>query len=307
MHSTEAPEVTRMLIPHEPWAAGDSRLILILSSERSGSTLLRVMLGEHSRILAPAELFLMRYPDYQTWRRLKSEAMHSIQEYFDLLGRPKSPADIDTVCREMDTEQVYEWLFSFLPPGSFLLDKTPAYANRMLSLTRSASFRPFYIWLIRHPLGVIDSHVRLKRKQLAGLRRLRRRINEQVEGLLNGGMSKLARERESKWVRQNRNVGRFLEAIPESRKHVIRFEHMVTDPRAALAALCAAMGLDFEPRLLTPHTRKRVMKPGIGDPNFDTHEKVDREPAFGWRDRLSEQSLSAETVALMREIGVAGA
>lgn len=304
MQSSEVPKTILMSTPHERWAAGGSRLIMILSSERSGSTLLRVMLGEHSRIVAPAELFLMRYPDYQTWRRLKPEAMHSIREFFELLGRPTTPEDIDAACREMDTEQVYEWLFSFLPPRCFLLDKTPAYANGMLSLTRSASFRPYYIWLIRHPLGVIDSHVRLKRKQLVGLRRLRRRINEQVEGLLDGGMSKLARERERKWVQQNRNIGRFLEAIPESRKHVIRFEEMVTEPESTMVAVCAAMGLDFEPALLTPHTRKRTMKPGIGDPNFDTHEKVDREPAFGWKERLSEQSLSAETVALMREIGI---
>src|SRR5437899_710828 len=50
----------------------ERRLILILSSERSGSTLTRVILGENSRIVAPQEVFLMRYPDYPVDRVAKS-------------------------------------------------------------------------------------------------------------------------------------------------------------------------------------------------------------------------------------------
>ena len=288
------------------WADDGSRLILILSSERSGSTLLRVMLGEHSRIIAPAELFFMRYPDYRSWHRLKREAIDSVIEYFDLLGFPKTPAEIDDICRNFDWRQVYDWLFSFLPHGSFLLDKTPAYANQMTSLTRSAYFQPFYIWLIRHPLGVIDSHVRLKRKELDGLRRLRRRINERVESFLDGGMSKLARERESKWVRQNSNIRRFLATIPEQQKHIVRFENLVTNPSSTLSDLCVAIGLDFEPAVASPRIKRRVMKAGIGDPNFDTHSQVDQEPAVGWKRRLSERTLTPETLNLMREIGVTG-
>ena len=36
-------------------------LVVILSTERSGSTLLSVMLGAHAQILAPPELHLLRY------------------------------------------------------------------------------------------------------------------------------------------------------------------------------------------------------------------------------------------------------
>jgi hypothetical protein len=39
------------------------RLILILSSERSGSTLSRVVLGANDRIVSPHEKFLRRNPD----------------------------------------------------------------------------------------------------------------------------------------------------------------------------------------------------------------------------------------------------
>ena len=284
-----------------------SRLILILSSERSGSTLLRVMLGEHSRIVAPAELFLLRYPDYRAWRAAKPEAMHSLTEYFELLDQPKTVTEIDAACAQRDTFEVYEWLFAALPPDALLLDKTPAYANRMETLQRSLAVHPFYVWLIRHPLGVIDSHLRLKRKEHGGVRWFRRRINERIQRLLDSGMTQLARRREAKWVEQNRNIRDFLATVPASQQCVIRFEELVTDPRSALAPLCQALGLGLEPSLLSPHTKKRSMKPGIGDPNFDTHDRVDQEPAFDWKQRLSERSLTPETMEFMRQIGVFGA
>lgn len=263
------------------------------------------MLGEHSRVVAPAELFFMRYPDYVTWRRMKPEAAASITEYFELVGSPKSIGDVDEACRGLKTPRVYEWLYGFLPPGAFLLDKTPAYANTMEPLKRSVALTPFYIWLIRHPLGVIDSHVRLKEKELNGPRLVRRRINRRVEGWLDGGMSKLARRREEKWVTQNSNIHRFLESIPERQKHAVRFEQLVTNPGATLQGLCAAIGIDFEDKIAKPHTKRRSMKPGIGDPNFDTHNRVDVEPATGWQQRFSERSLSPRTLDLMRAIGAA--
>jgi hypothetical protein len=261
------------------------------------------MLGEHSRVVAPAELFFMRYPDYDTWRRCKPQATASVTEYFDLLGHPKSMDEIDAACRGADTARVYQWLFSFLPPHSFLLDKTPAYANSMEPLERSVSFAPFYIWLIRHPLGVIDSHVRLKEKDVAGARRLKRKLNRHLEGWLDGGMSRLARRREEKWVTQNSNIHRFLAGVPDRQKHIVRFEQLVSSPAQVLHELCSAIGIDYEEKIAQPHSKRRSMKPGIGDPNFDTHHRVDTEPATGWQQRFSERSLAPATLDLMRAIG----
>lgn len=261
------------------------------------------MLGEHSRIVAPSELFFMRYPDYDTWRRLKPHAAASATEFFDLIGQPKSIADIDQSCRGADTARVYQWLYSFLPTGTFLLDKTPAYANTMEPLERSRSFAPFYIWLIRHPLGVIDSHVRLKAKEVAGVRGMKRELNRRLEGWLDGGMSKLARRREEKWVTQNSNIRSFLGGIPARQKHIVRFEQLVSNPASALRELCTVIGIPFEEKIAQPHTKRRSMKPGIGDPNFDTHTRVDTEPATGWQQRFSERSLAPATLELMRAIG----
>lgn len=72
------------------WAdRDDARLMFILSSERSGSTLLRFLLGEHSRLVSPQELFILRYPDFATWRARKPVAMESLLEFFRLVREPE--------------------------------------------------------------------------------------------------------------------------------------------------------------------------------------------------------------------------
>ncbi|MBX3023715.1 sulfotransferase [bacterium] len=290
----------------DAWAAPPpARLVLVLSSERSGSTLLRVILGEHSRIVAPQELFLLRYPDFDAWRARKPEALESLLEFFLLAGHPLSESAIEAACRGRATTDVYEWMLTHLPAGGLLIDKTPAYANDSIALVRSASLRPFYIWLIRHPLAVVDSHVRLKeaapdRRPLP--RRVLRPIRAAVERLV-GGMSALAREREAKWVVQNLNIQTFLRRIPGARRATVHYEDLVRQPDAVIASLCAAMGIAFEPGMLQPETRQR-QNPHLGDPNFHRHAGIDRQTVESWRNRYEERHLRPETLQLMQQIGV---
>jgi hypothetical protein len=302
-----------MAAPHQPvahWAdRSDARLLVILSSERSGSTLLRFMLGGHSRVVSPAELFILRYPDYDTWRARKPVAMESVLEYFRLLDVKMSAAEVDAACRGRSAADVFEWLFTFLPAGGILVDKTPAYSNELASLERSRSLQPFYIWLIRHPLGVIDSQVRLKEKlrqrkaERAGLvRRLRARVGG-IARLWRGTNETIARMREAKWVSQNRNVATFLRQVPVERQCTLYFEDMVRAPVPALERACAAIGLAIEPGMAALRVAPE-MNPHLGDPNFHQHQQVDAETADNWADRYQESWLRPETRQLMTEIGV---
>lgn len=290
----------------KPWAARpESRLIIILSSERSGSTLLRVMLGGHSRIVSPQELFLLRYPNFETWRERKPVAMESFIELCRLLGRPMTEEAIAAACRGRSTADVYRWVFELLAPGQLVIDKTPAYANDAATLTRTAELSPFYIWLIRHPLGVIDSHVRLKLKERQRRplpKRLLRPLRDAVERWTDG-MSALARRREAKWVLQNLNVRTFLRDIPPEQQALLRFEDLVRSPQPIVRGLCAAIGIEPEPAVLQPKTRQ-VMNPNLGDPNFHLHGGIDADPADNWAARYSEAQLRAETLQLMLELGI---
>jgi hypothetical protein len=286
-----------------------SRLILILSSERSGSTLTRVVLGANSRIVAPQEMFLMRYPDYRTFMEKKGVATESLVEFFDLIGQPKSAADIDAACRDLSILDVYRWLFGFLPDGGFLLDKTPAYANDGDTLRRSRPLEPFYIWLIRHPLGVIESHVRLKfrerhTKDLKGIRRtLHDYVVDQVVRTANG-MLPVARGREVKWVLQQTIIREFFATVPDEQKIIIKFEHLVRDPEPVVQRLCDALGIAVEPKMLEACGARKVMNTSLGDPNFHLHDRIEARTADTWRQVFEEKQLTLETRRLMDAIGV---
>ena len=288
------------------------RLLLILSSERSGSTLTRVVLGEHSLIVAPAEMFLLRYPDFRTWREQKPVAIESLVELFGLAGQPKSAAEIDTHCRSFSTLQVYEWLATFLRPGTFLLDKTPAYSNDGTALRRSVPLSPFYIWLVRHPLGVIESHVRIKRearRKTGGWKGFRRRVRDTLEGygsLAHRGMTPLARQREIKWVVQQTIIREFLSTVPDDRQCRIRFEELVSDPASVVRRLCGALGLEVEPRMLEVCSERRVMNVHLGDPNFHKHDRIDPATAYAWKEHFSEDALTLETRRLMAALEIEG-
>ncbi|MCW5889899.1 MAG: sulfotransferase [bacterium] len=288
-----------------------TRLLFILSSERSGSTLTRVILGANGRVVAPAEMFLMRYPDFHSFLELKSVAMESLVEFFDLVGQPKSAAEITAHCRDLDMLEVYRWLLSFLGPEQILLDKTPAYANDGETLRRSRPLDPFYIWLVRHPLAVIESHVRLKHREhhdgspRGWARWARDSVVEGFDQYLAGGLSPLARQREIKWVLQQTIIREFLAWVPEDRQCRIRFEDLVTDPERQVERLCAAIGVPLEPAMLEACGARKVMNVHLGDPNFHKHDRIDPAMANGWRELFSEDQLTLETRRLMDAIDVA--
>jgi len=295
-----------MHTPPGLWAARpDARLIIVLSSERSGSTLLRVMLGGHSRIIAPQELFLMRYPDFDSWRTRKPVAMESLLELFELLDQPQTESTIAAACRGKSMVDVYKWLFDFLPAQAILLDKTPAYANDPSTLERSRPLAPFYVWLVRHPLGVIDSHVRVKEREQRRRplpRRMLRPLREAIERITDG-LPAIARKREAKWLTQNLNVQSFLRQIPAERQAKVHFEDLVHNPEPVVRTLCEAIGIEAEAQMTRPETRQ-VMNPNLGDPNFHLHGAIDAQPAASWTARYNETQLRPETLQLMQELGI---
>lgn len=293
-------------------ASAAARLIFLLSSERSGSTLTRVILGAHSRIVAPLELHMLRYPSYATWRREKAVAIESLIDFFQLIDQPRSAGEIDACCRDFTTEQVYEWMRSALPPGKMLLDKTPAYSSEGETLRRSVPLGPFYIWLIRHPLGVIESQVRLKRQaetKQAGVRARGRHALADVAARLDGGMTALAREREVKWLVQQTIVHEFLATVPPERKTMVQFEHLIADPAAVVARLCEAIGVPFEPAMLDPEQfgvlRARGSHADLADPTFHTRHRIESDAGNNWRGRYAESWLTRETRRLMDRLGLA--
>ncbi len=282
----------------------DRRLLLLLSSERSGSTLLSVMLGGHPRIVAPPELFLLRYPDFLAWRAAKPLALRSLEQFFRLVGQPKTGGEIDTRCAGWSTTRVYHWLFRHIRPDGWLLDKTPAYAADPQALERSRPLAVFYVWLVRHPLAVVDSDLRLKDGRRPGWWRAMRRVRDVAERAVGGGLPRRARARERRWRQQQRNIRAFLGDIPPERQCRVSFEELVHHPRRTLETVCDALGIELVEPMLHPEERARPIPAGIGDPGFHRHTGIEPGTAWDWRRRFDERVLEPETRSLMQELAI---
>lgn len=274
----------------------------IFSTPRSGSTLLRVMLMGHSEIFSPPELHLLQYESLgQRRASLEKENTLFLREGFiesvkELKGIPAGDASRimeDLESKDLPVKAAYDYLRD-LCGNRFLVDKSPTYAQSAGTLRKAEQMGTdsVYIFLIRHPLSVMESFVRNGFDRMMGI---------------GGDPWEYA---EQLWTQMNANIRDFLADIPDSRKIFLRYEDLVATPEPVVKALCSKLGLSFETALLNPYEGRRMLNGlheeslTIGDPNFLNHGKIDHGLAASWekhRDKLA--LLKPETRALAEEFG----
>lgn len=277
----------------------DQRVVFVLSAPRSGSTLLRVMLGGHSALCAPPELELMCYPtlthrmqaygERDRYRNngllsLLRRACHCDEERARLIFN-------DLLESSPGIDQVYAKIVAWLHPR-ILVDKSPVYSHSLDVLKRADALFPnaHYIYLQRHPCGMIQSFKDARLNLLAGEHRY------SAEHLA-----------ELQWNLANRSIREFLLGVPESRRHVMQFETLVQEPEAQMRAVCNFLGIEFENGMLEPYadadvrmTRREIL---VGDPKFHEHTGIDPQTASRWQASMRLESLGAFTIELARELG----
>lgn len=270
----------------------------VLSSERAGSTLLRIILSAHSRLFSPPELNLLPYRTLAERRR----ALPPGQED----GLLRAVVEL-TGCTTRTAEHlVGDWEENGLDPldvlarlqqqasARMLVDKSPINSKFPAGLQRAAerfgeSAR--YIHLVRHPYAMIDSYTRL------GLQRLLRdalptRISPHEAG-------------EISWLESNRNIQEFLSSIRPEQHCVVRYEDLVTSPEEVLRKLCEFLNITFDPAMLNPYQHGRMTdKLRIdsldGDPNFFRHSAVDAQLGSIWKEIRLPQHLGPESCRVAR-------
>jgi hypothetical protein len=156
-----------------------------------------------------------------------------------------------------------------------------------LKKAEQISNNPFYIFLTRHPLSVMESFVRNRFDKLLG-------VNENPW-----------RYAENLWRKINANISRFLKHIPAFRWIRIKYEDLVTDPSSTINAICVKLNIAYDSRMLEPYEGDRMVAGlhkgsiSIGDPNFLNHSTIDASLADAWkkqRDKVAQ--LSAKTMSL---------
>jgi amino acid adenylation domain-containing protein len=293
-------ELRRLVQPLAPYPADEPknpRALFVLAPPRSGTTLLRVMLGGHPGLFSPPELELLTFNTLAE-RRAAFSGRDSfwregvLRAVMELRGCGPEAAEAlveDGERAGWTTRRFYRWLQEQLG-GRLLVDKSTSYPldPEVLRRAEEAFEAPFYVHLVRHPYGMIHSFEEAKIDQL-----FFRRAH-------SFGRRELA---ELVWTASHRNVLAFLAGVPAERQHRLRFEDLVRDPEGELRRLCAALGLDYHPDMADPYQEKRArMTDGLheqgrmlGDVKFHEHRGVDVEAAERWRQVYTADFLGEPT------------
>ena len=271
----------------------------ILSSPRSGSTLLRVMLAGHPQLLSPPELHLL---PFSTMRERKEDLEHShLGE-----GLQRLLMDIDSLSPSESQNLVEQWESESLPisdvyryiqsklSGKVLVDKSPSYAMNLSVLNQlDGLFEEVrVVHLIRNPIPVIESFVKMRMDKLLGF--------------ADQNPYELAEEI---WKNSNSNIEFLGQQLGHHQFMSLRYEDLVTSPESSLRPLCEFLDIPFDKQLLNPYQGERLtdglhqQSMGVGDPNFLQHSAIDPSLAANWNSNDLRHQLSPETIELANSYG----
>ncbi|PSF39268.1 beta-ketoacyl synthase [Aphanothece hegewaldii CCALA 016] len=266
-------------------------IVFILSSPRSGSTLLRVMLAGHRELASPPELHLLPFDTME--QRSKELTLSHLGEglqraFIDLKGIDATESECliaELVKDNRSIPEVYT-LLQELAGDRILIDKSPTYAFHRETLDRAEAMfdNAKYIHLVRHPYAVIESFYRLRMDKLVGAK--------------DGDPYSIA---ELIWTKSNQNILDFLCNISNDRHHLIVYEELVKNPTQVMQKLSEFLGISFDPSLVNPYEGQRMtdgvynQSMSVGDPNFLKRKKIDPTLADSWKNIKLPQPLTETT------------
>jgi acyl transferase domain-containing protein/acyl-CoA synthetase (AMP-forming)/AMP-acid ligase II/pimeloyl-ACP methyl ester carboxylesterase len=269
----------------------------ILSSPRSGSTLLRVMLAGHPSLCSPPELHLLPF-DTMVERSQElgvsqlGEGLKRALMALKGIDAAQSQKLVDELLAENATvKEVYHQLQQ-LAGDRLLVDKSPTYASNRETLDKAEAIfdGAKYIHLVRHPYSVIESFARMRMDKLVGS--------------ADGEPAQLA---ELIWRDSNQNILNLAEEIDPKRYHLVYYEELVSKPQSVLKGICEFLEVPFDAAVLTPYQGDRQTDGvsdtamSLGDPNFLKHQTIDAQLAEAWKEIKLPKALGKYTQQLAQQ------
>jgi len=279
--------------------------IFILAPPRSGTTLLRVLLGGHPQLFAPPELELLSFNTLAERKHAFSGAFSfwlegSLRAIMEIKGC--SAEEAARIMRELEdrnlsTKEFYRLMQEWIGDRR-LVDKTPSYALHTSIMKRAeADFEnALYIHLLRHPRGMIRSFEDAKLDQI---------FFRYAHPFSRRALAEMI------WTISHQNIIEFLRDVPTDRQHQLKFEDLVSRPRESLEQLCNFLGVEFHEDMLQPykdgvqrmidgiHAESRM----LGDVKFHSYKGIEASVAERWKEHEDRDDLAEETQAVAALLG----
>jgi amino acid adenylation domain-containing protein/FkbH-like protein/non-ribosomal peptide synthase protein (TIGR01720 family)/FkbM family methyltransferase len=278
--------------------------IFILSPHRSGSTLLRVILGGNPQLFAPPELELLTFNTlgerkaafsgrYSFWME---GTIRTIMQIRGCSAEEAIALMEELSAKNLTTKEFYQLIQQSLG-DKILVDKTPSYSIDLETLKRAEiNFQnPLYIHLVRHPYATMRSYEEARVEQTFPYQHPfnRRELAELV------------------WLLSHQNILEFLQQVPPERQYQVKFEDIVSQPQTSVEGLCQFLGIEFHPEMLQPYKEKKQrMTDGIyaqsrmvGDVKFHEHQGINASTADSWKQYYSSDFLGDATWHLAESLG----
>ena len=269
-----------------------SQPFFIIGVDRSGTTLLSLMLDTHSEIAIPNEShFFIKY--YQLFYHTEAFSSITFKKSLvnDILNEPYvqkweahlSPEDIDfSICTGL--AQTIDAIFTAYAQKrqkKIWGDKTPEYVTHLDILNRMFPSCRF-IHLVRDGRDVAASIV----KQWWG-------ANDFLSAIRS-------------WARRVEISTKMLGMLPQERYLTLRFEDLLQNPEAEIKKITRFLGVKFENTMVESYSFNAAKK--VGDMISDHHKLLLQRPmisrAFNWKNSLSppDQALASEIAGEMLQL-----
>jgi hypothetical protein len=305
-----------------PRAEGEPEAIFIVGVPRSGTTLMRMVFGRHSRIaIADENHYLGHFLPWVDpgWDFRRVGDLHSDDAVRRLVDRIYSD-EFQGGTWLRGTSQFWQWLLRHVPPeeleqrllagersrrGVFTTimrvyadrrnkaimgEKTPAHYRHVDTLLEWYPTARV-VHMVRDPRAVYLSELR---RRTARPESVPYRWLVRVPVLMEAFVLFAVTRTWADAVHRHRRYSRRY----RDRYRLVRFEDLVREPEAEIRELCTFLGVPFEPRML----RQKVVSRGqrLGEAGFDAGA-ADR-----WRTSIRERDARALTWLLGRRISEMG-